>query len=294
MRLCIYMTMACVLACGDNGGSRSGSESESESEAEGEGGSESESESEAESEVELVCPGAKPALEDCFRGIAFADCGGDGDPVLACVGESCSDELGCTCGFCGCLWFTGGCGPEVFETGLCVPGEPCDFSGGTSLACPLFLYERGAEPWDAERAMTLEVTVDSGFSASATAISCTGCSDDNYNCDGDNVCVADAADQVTTGYLRDTLAIDMFVYGYYGWTAEIEVKLDVLTARLCRIFGTDAWFGDCPVVEPVCATSGTLTLSSAPASTDDVAGLSGAITATFDDGLEITGEFLVP
>jgi hypothetical protein len=261
----LVLAMACLPACGDTG----------------EGGSESESESEAESEDESACPGATPTLENCFRGIAFADCGGDDEPVLGCGVEGSS--------YGGCLWFTGGCVPKGFETGSCVPGEICEKGFAN---CPFFLFRRGEEPWDAERAMTLEVTVDSGFSASATAISCTGCGD---NCGGQNVCVAEAADQAAGASLPGTLVITLYAAGKVGWTAEIEVKLDTLTARVCRIPFTDDGpsCGD-PFGEPACASSGTLTLSSAPVSIDDLDGLSGAITATFDDGLEITGEFITP
>lgn len=273
MRLwnCLALVLVGVLACDETG----------------QRGSEAESESEGESEVESVCPGA-PTLEDCFRGIAFADCGGDGEPVIGCGVEGNA--------FGGCLWFTGGCVADDFETGTCVPGEACDDTDDNYLtSCPNLLGQRGEEPWDAERAMTLPLTVDVDFSASSTDISCTGCSADN--CPGQNVCVSgsDEGGDVAYGSLPDTLAIVLSPDGYKGgWVGEIEANLDASLARLCRIPVSDESFycGDL-YSEPPCATSGSVTISRVPLSFGDLEGLSGAVNAIFDDGLELSGEFLV-
>lgn len=268
---CMALALVGLLACDSTDGTES--ESESESESEGEGGA-------------TACPGATPALDGCFRGIAFADCGGDGEPIVGCGVEGSP--------FGGCLWFTGGCVAEGFETGSCVPGEVCDDS--VTKSCGRLLFQRGEQPWDAERAMALALTIDEGFSASSTDISCTGCAD---NCSGENVCVggADSKDDAASAWLRGTLAIGLVpaegIFG--GWVAEIEVNLDASIARLCRIASADESHecGD-PYGEPACAISGSLTLSRLPLSDADLDGLSGSVSATFDDGLEMSGEFLVP
>src|SRR5687767_14251605 len=44
------------------------------------------------------CPGGvRPPIADCFRGDAFAECGGTGEYRLGCEPHG------------GCLWFVGGC-----------------------------------------------------------------------------------------------------------------------------------------------------------------------------------------
>ncbi len=58
-----------------------------------------------------ACPGGNaPSLESCEAGLFDADCGGTGDPVLACAGD--------------CKWFVGGCPAEGYRPIDCPLGDP--------------------------------------------------------------------------------------------------------------------------------------------------------------------------
>ena len=58
-----------------------------------------------------ACPeGVAPTLESCEAGLFDADCGGSGEPVLAC-GQTCK-------------WFAGGCPAEGFRPIACPLGDP--------------------------------------------------------------------------------------------------------------------------------------------------------------------------
>lgn len=58
------------------------------------------------------CPGeTPPSLESCTAGVFHADCGGSGEPVLA-------------CNFQNCKWFAGGCPADTYRPIACPLGEP--------------------------------------------------------------------------------------------------------------------------------------------------------------------------
>ncbi len=60
-----------------------------------------------------ACGGPQPAIEDCERGLYFADCGGnEGSPVIACGDE-------------GCLWFGGGCVAAGYRQPDCPADNIC-------------------------------------------------------------------------------------------------------------------------------------------------------------------------
>jgi len=140
--------------------------------------------------------------------------------------------------------------------------------------------------------MNLVVDLDPGLIVTETVIECRECPDACAL--GANVCLSDGdADRVTAA-LPGTLVLWMDPEGGYlgGWRAEIEVDLDVMTARLCCLPVTDEACGR-PVWPPECATSGALGLSRSPAMEADLPGLAGVVDATFADGLRIVGEFVL-
>jgi hypothetical protein len=58
-----------------------------------------------------ACPGeVAPSLDDCATGLFHADCGGDGEPVLACTQV--------------CKWFQGGCPADGYRPIDCPLGDP--------------------------------------------------------------------------------------------------------------------------------------------------------------------------
>jgi hypothetical protein len=225
------------------------------------------------------CPAEVPALEACFRGAAFAECGGDGKPTVGCRPAD-VDSAG------ECIWFTGGYLADGFEAS-CDPTDPvCE--GGEEHPCWVLTYERGARAWDRSREMALAVGIDPTLPAASTTVHCTTCSSACE--DGNNVC---RDDDRASAALPGTLVVELDASGYlFGWRAEIEADLDASAARLCRLSTTDV-VCEPPVGDPACATTGTLSLAHRPDSEADLAGLAGAVDATFADGLHIVGEFLI-
>lgn len=241
---------------------------------------EGEAESEAESEGGPTCAEAPP-LAECFAGAAFADCGGDGAPVVGCASDP-GGDVG------RCVWFTGGCVAQGFATG-CDVDDPAAYEEDC-FACWWLAWTRGVEPWDRERAMALDVMFDASLEVAATEASCTGCDP----CGPWDMC----GDYSITarGAMPGTLVIGFradwgCAHGEFG---QIEIDLDALGARFCRLPVTDAWgCGNPPVAEPSCATSGALMLSAAPSSDAEVPGLAGTLSASFDDGLVVEASFVV-
>jgi hypothetical protein len=60
------------------------------------------------------CGSLRPSLASCFRGLYWADCGGSGDPALAC------SELDGSC-----LWFTHGCVASAYRPIGCPVENVC-------------------------------------------------------------------------------------------------------------------------------------------------------------------------
>lgn len=216
-------------------------------------------------------------IDDCFRGVPFADCGGTGDPAIGCS----SDE---------CLWFTGGCMPRSYDASFCPPTEDCEYREGSST-CYYFLLGWGLEPWDRARAMSLDVGIDAAVPDETTDFTCSGVPDEEYAI-GD-ICGDEVVVTATFGGL---LAIQLVAEQlWFGWYVVLEADLEAMTARLCSVTVTDG-VGVCVDPEQVgsCASTGTILLSRVPATEADLSGLSGTVDVTFDDGLHITGHFAVP
>jgi hypothetical protein len=133
--------------------------------------------------IDEACGGPRPALEDCAAlGVYSADCGGEGEPVLAC-----DEENGA------CRWFAGACVAARHRASDCPASDPCchatadgdwPFADGwmptsTSVFAPYVLREDvatiGRTPVTATTPANLAVTVDPSFVASATpSVECTG------------------------------------------------------------------------------------------------------------------------
>jgi hypothetical protein len=64
------------------------------------------------------CGGERPRLSDCSRGLSFAECGGTGDPTLAC------DDTG------RCFWFSDACVARDFVATDCAAGDVCCHASG--------------------------------------------------------------------------------------------------------------------------------------------------------------------
>src|SRR5690606_37529026 len=74
------------------------------------------------------CEGARPDIESCERGAAWADCGGLGPPRFACIPDGI-----------GCFWFVGGCVAEGYRASRCDAEDVCsidDYPYGSSWREP--------------------------------------------------------------------------------------------------------------------------------------------------------------
>lgn len=231
------------------------------------------------------CEGAVPAIEACERGVAWADCGGDGAPRFACSGFD-------------CLWFTGGCVAEGFVASPCPATDLCCQSTSSGSAAgpfsPVTGSERdfgvhavtlgwGTEPWDAQREAHLSVSVAVLPTASRPSLAC----------DAPGELLVDApCDAGPTHTSAGTSMRGHVATAYVGWSAGtyaghglvIEVfDLDgsPRRARVCAVPFSDAATGGCATPAPRgCAVSGTVTLDHFPF--DATAQMD--VDATFADG----------
>ena len=246
------------------------------------------------------CPGDQPALEECFVGDFFAECGGTGEDRLAC---SDTDD---------CRWFTGGCIAQGYEASDCPAASICchEHGSGTYVQrwpfageryCPdlaeisepfesLWFY--GALPWNRVRGMVLPTTT----SAELQPASFT--------------CFRDAVDYAITwcdggqyqwmprGRLGETLVIDVWP-GTSAFSLWIEVDLAAPAgpvARACISAFQDAVQCGCPqgTAYPICAESGSLVLSGRPTTADELSGLRFEIDATLSNGAVLSGGLTLP
>lgn len=231
------------------------------------------------------CPGERPtSLSSCFRGDFFADCGGNGDPKLACREGD------------GCLWFTADCAPTGYLASDCPVDDVCCHSGwpfkdheNDQLVYDLNgkIAGLGQLPWDRTRETILSVTIDSSLSGS-TAVNCTTPLEPGYT-----PCAA--SDLVTFVTARDTVVVRSSSHGSpmpprSGWDLWIEIIPDAVTgdpsARMCKYGFTDLAIPSCQRTDAICATAGSLVLNQWPISSG---GLVASFDATFDNGLQVSG-----
>lgn len=238
----------------------------------------------------VTCPGARPLVDDCVLGHAFADCGGRGAPVLACHG------LG------DCRWFAGGCVATGYLASACDADTPCCQDGWPYLDIDVFDHGPGAgklasllqgwgpRPWDSHTSMALDVQVAPGLPGQRPALSCGGTlgADGPGPCDGDRLRFL--------GAYAHSLAFAFYPpLGSAGWALAVDVVDDPAVgprARACRVWQPSAFERSCDAGRPPdCAVAGALRLSALPAHGAELRTLAGELRARFADGSEIKAAF---
>lgn len=242
--------------------------------------------------VPLHCPGARPAIEDCFTGRDFAECGGTGDPLFACgMVPPYADHPS------GCRWFVAGCVAEGYVASSCAADDLCchdDFPYTESELSqyPLLhqtvswnLYGNGTLPWNHTDHMAVTVTVDPDLPPQFDQLTC---SDDGFPyggtpCDYDRV----------SAWRGDMLTITLGEPGLYGTFLPVEIDYAAAggpVARACLFRYTDAGGPSCSDVDPPeCATSGAVVVSTI----DDADTIRGTVDLVFASGATLSGSFSV-
>ncbi|MCA9579606.1 MAG: hypothetical protein R3B40_04400 [Polyangiales bacterium] len=239
-----------------------------------------------------VAPPAGIALDDCYVGAFFADCGGEGTPRFACPETSGS-----------CRWFTGGTVAEGYVAWSCADGQICcDDGAGPAfpepfmLSAPTFFHENGAAPWTRERALVLAVDVDPGLTGDLSV----RCTRDGQEVHDDFLCGEADGQTVRRDYrysasaqAQDTLSVGVLQTSEYaGQRLYVEIMPDVSLARAC-LFPLSDWMPlSCVATRyaaVTCAEEGHVTLSAWPgpngAAVHDMV-VAGEVT--FADGLTMT------
>lgn len=244
-------------------------------------------------DADLGCEGTPPVIEDCPRGFFFAECGGAGEPRLACARR---DDGG----WGDCYWFTGGCVASGFTPSTCDADYVCchegwpypdgDFPDVRSSLRELLYGSGGPVPWDRARAMDLPVAIDPALAAAVVpAWSCEGpgpAGEGPGPCEypGEAIATLGATLSITSQY-RTTAS---------GWNPLIEIDLATRRARVCAWFYTDVPQQSCTSPGVLCADAGTVTLSRLPTTDAELPGLSIALDVTFASGYHFAGSFAMP
>lgn len=230
-------------------------------------------------------PGPRPALAACTVGPTWAECGGAGGPTLACrpVGGQ-------------CLWFAGdvadGFEPTrcPAEDACCVMGYPYGDAwhtpGGSAFSTEAFLYGWGSRPWDRTRERSVDVAL-APLAPSAPTMTCDATPTFRPEAGPCTPAVGVTRtwnEDVLTLTARSSSVVILF------WQLSIEVIRDgdgTLAARVCRVETTDVSTFSCRDVDPLCATSGTLTLDAFPASATAAESARIDLSVSFADGTTI-------
>lgn len=227
--------------------------------------------------VPSPCPGAIPAIEDCFTGAFFAECGGVEEARLGCHPQTYD-----------CKWFIGGCVADGYIASTCAPDMICCHADWPYADEELFdadvtlylgFYALGTEPWDRGREMNVTVAVDPAVGAPPLDVTCTGTPPSS----GANPC--DAPETLyAVRRAADTLIFDIgdATADFTGWTLGIEIDPETPAARACVLPFTDAAPRECPGNTPICATSGTVMITSL---TGEPVGIE--LDLTFPDGFHV-------
>jgi hypothetical protein len=240
------------------------------------------------------CPTpARRALDDCFVGYFFADCGGEGPPRLACR------ERG------GCYWFSGSCLALGFVASECPAEDVCCYSdpdGNYPWPYPdlrfddPFLrdkfYGLGHEAWDRTTDANLSTSIDTNLSISTTSVICTG-PPPEFPESGFDPCV-ETHDYA--GIVGDTvLLVGISIPWFAGWYPQIEIIPDggAMRASVCARQFTDFLYQSCPDHERVCASSGSIVLSDWPTSAGNPIGLMARVDATFASGFRYQADIVI-
>jgi hypothetical protein len=186
----------------------------------------------------VACPAPRLSIDDCFRGITFANCGGSAEPALGC-NES------------GCLWFEGGCYPNEYSPGRCRSMRSCinEWIGW------------GNRPWTRERAMELSVAFGEAREDEGGIIGC-GCLNEACTtlpawCDDP----PRQAHRPGDAWTMPGLVVVSYLLvggGELGTSLWLHLEIDLyaapMKARLCAVEDSDgSVFG-----EPICADGGTV------------------------------------
>lgn len=214
-------------------------------------------------------------IADCFRGLAFADCGGGGPPTVGC---------GVVGGRYGCLWFEGGCLPAEY-----LSAAPCQ-----DESCLDQNVAWGATPWTRTRAMDLDVHVDSALDPAPEAtLECL--------CDGEPPCLGrfplcrsdelegytawhSPASDATAWALPGLVAVQMWGRGQIAeltsdrmLVIELDLYVTLPRARACLIPTSDGLASR----EVVCAERGAITIDDSPTDAVGVATMHGRFDIAF-------------
>lgn len=233
-----------------------------------------------------TCELPPPPLSSCFRGLAFADCGGDKGPTVFCDGSQVDGSK--------CLWFVGGCAAAGFDhLGKCASEAQCLSS----------FIGFGNAPWARDPFMGLEVVIEEADNP-VQSVSAT-CSCRRGDCRGYLDCGASEDWEVMahpTG--TDDWGLPSLVSWWMsrpwsesntaGWNLLIEADFfgeSGPRARACLIYTSDAE----TVAQPNCHATGELAVTQVPAVRNDVANIRGEFEFSFslpnDDVVEWHGQF---
>ena len=229
------------------------------------------------------------ALDECFVGDFFAECGGGGAPRLGCTDSD-------------CLWFTGGCVATGFLPSDCPADHVCcadrwpypvgefespiGHQGDHQLYLQLLGF--GLSPWDRGTELTLTGRVDPSVASQPDHMTCTGLAPDPTG-----PCGAEPS-SLALPTLRDTLTIisvledSQVLGGWYLWLEVIPTDGGTLSARACMFPFIDYWVTACPDYgAPRCADAGDVRLSRWPSSQADLPGLAVGTTLVFPGGMTV-------
>jgi hypothetical protein len=234
-------------------------------------------------ELGSACDGARPAIDGCDTGLAWADCGGTaGEPLFACT--STTHE---------CRWFAGGCVAQGYEASSCPAADLCCHEGGPyepgSIAHALdtssFTLAWGTEPWDEVRERNVDVVL-APPSGPRPSLACAGAVVRTGS-----PCATDLADVGIYPRVSDRGFVVYVVpppnLGGESYTVELE-GTGTASARVCTLPFDDTGNTTCDGGRPrACATAGTLTVARVPTTDVDAAGLHLDLDAAFADGSTI-------
>jgi hypothetical protein len=218
-----------------------------------------------------TCAAPPASLADCFTGVFFADCGGAGDPRLACTKDH-GD----------CRWFTSTCMPPGYIASTCPATDICCHNNWpfpaddpTLFTDSLFygIYGLGTSPWNRTREMNVAVTIDPSAPPGDGSLICSG--SDPYVM---LPCVTTGGIR-PVGHIAGTIQLTLLATNLPGWYPMLEIDPSHSIARACAYRFTDAFEAQCPSGDVVCASTGTLTIDHLPTTDPDVMTTHGRLDA---------------
>jgi len=232
-------------------------------------------------DANVTCVGQRPLIDDCTLGQAHADCGGVGDPVLACHG------------FGDCRWFAGGCVAVGYVASFCTTDDACcqdgwpyhDFDAFDEApgaqAVEALLHGWGEQPWDTQREMNVVAALDPEVLPGVPSVRCSA---GDGPCDGGRVRML--------GYYTHSFSFALEPpLGSSDWGLSVDVIEDPrrgLISRVCRTSQPERFHAECPrTPAPSCAVDGELFLGKLPRYPAEVGQIGMRLRARFEDGDEV-------